>query len=160
MKRTYRAARREADREPVDLPITYEVQVPHPDAPELMVWEERTEVFRCRGEISSLTISELGYHADLDTQSAEGAALLRDIFSQAFGDDVEYKRFYAFTKTQRIDDDLLIEIMQDLIEEFTGRPTQRPSDSQRLPSTDGLPSKVVSLPGGFSTSATPLASSS
>lgn len=148
-RRSYRAARREAEQEPI------EFEVVHFDDTGTAV----TEVFTCRGEISTLTLSEFGHAADLDSATPEGAAVLRDIFHEAFGDEKEYRRFYKLVRRIHLPDDMLVDIMGGLIEDFTGRPTQRPSSSPASPSTTGADSRAISLPGGFSTQAAPLSSS-
>lgn len=155
--RTFKAARRAAKKEPVEFRVEYveEVLV---DGETLEV--EKSEVFTCTGDISTLSLSELAYNADIDAATAEGAAILAEIFREAFGDDVEYRRFYKFQKKYLDDDgDALIDIMGGLVEDFTGRPTQLPSASPVSSSTDGQGSKVTSLPGGFSIQAEPIASS-
>jgi hypothetical protein len=144
--RSYKAARREATKEPVKFAIGYE------DAD----GTEQEETFTCVGEVSSLVLSEMAYNADVDIATPEGAGLLRQFFAGAFGDDKEYQRFFRFVMTQGLSDDILMDVMQGVVEDFAGRPTKRPSDLPATPSTSGQGSRVVSLPGGFRTEATPV----
>lgn len=145
--RSYKAARREATKEPVKFEVGYEDDDGN----------EKMETFTCTGEVSSLVLSEMAYNADVDIATPEGAAVLRQFFAGAFGDQNEYRRFFRFVMTQGLDDDMLMEIMQGIAEDFAGRPTKRLSDSPGTPSTTGQDSRVVSLPGGFRTQAQPLA---
>lgn len=144
--RSYKAARREATKEPVKFEVGYEDD----DG------AEKTETFTCTGEVSSLVLSEMAYNANVEIATPEGAAVLREFFAGAFGDEGEYRRFFRFVMTQGLDDDFLMEIMQGIAEDFAGRPTKRLSDSLGTPSTTGPDSRVVSLPGGFRTQAQPV----
>lgn len=145
--RSYKAARREATKEPVEFRVDYE------DAD----GTEKVETFICTGEVSSLVLSEMAYNANVEIATPEGAAVLREFFAGAFGNEGEYRRFFRFVMTQGFDDDFLMEIMQGIAEDFAGRPTKRLSDSPGTQSTTGPDSRVVSLPGGFLTEAQPVA---
>lgn len=150
--RSYKAARRAAHRaegqiEPVDFEVSW---YDEEDA-------EQTEVFHAYGEPSMATLTDAGYFADLNADSPEAMAIIRRIFMEAIGEEAEFSRFWKVARL--IDSDTLVDIMAGLIEDTTGRPTSRPSDSSPSSSNDGEPSRVVSLPGGFSTQATPVDSS-
>lgn len=153
--RTFKAARRAAKKEPVEFRVEYvdEVEV---DGETLEL--EKAEVFTCSGDISALSLSEFARNADIDAATAEGAAILAEIFREAFDNDAEYRRFYRFQRRYLEPDDL-VDILGGLVEDFTGRPTQPPSVSSATSSTDGPDSRVTSLPGGFSIQAEPIASS-
>ncbi len=144
--RSYKAARREHTNEPVQFAVEYTDR----DG------DEQREVFTCVGEVSSLVLSEMAYNADVDVTTTEGAALLRQFFAAALGDAEQYKRLFRLVLTEGLDDDILMDIMAGLVEDFTGRPTKRPSALPATPSTSGPGSKVVSLPGGFRTEAQPV----
>lgn len=153
--RTFKAARRAAKQEPVEFRVEYVEEI---DVDGELLEVEKSEVFVCSGDISALSLSEFARSADLDAATAEGAAVLAEIFREAFDNDAEYRRFYRFQR-RYLDPDDLVDILGGLVEDFTGRPTQLPSDSSATSPTDGPDSKVTSLPGGFSIQATPIASS-
>lgn len=137
--RSYKAARRAAEREANRLePIPFEVS--YEDA----TGEEHEETFHLCGEVSGATLTDLGYFADTPIESPEGAAVVRRVFMEAFGDEVEFKRFWRVATL--LDEDTLTDIMVGAIEDTTGRPTRRPSDSSARSSTTGQPSRAVSLP--------------
>lgn len=149
MRRSYKAARRAARRaalEPVEFDVEYETEEQVLGSDETH-WAPHIEHFVARGEISTLMLSELAYNSDLETADPEAMALIRRLFSEAFGDDAEYRRFFKVITTYG-DDDMLMEIMQDLISEMVGRPTKAPSPSQSGQSTTGAKPKVVSLSAG------------
>lgn len=150
--RSYKAARRAKLREPITFEVDYIEE--GSDGEET----ERTMVFECKGKLSALTLSEFASSAEISADTPEGARALRDVLSSMFGDALEYRRFSNFAATY-LEDDQLVDIVGDLIEEFTGRPTERPESSPSSQSATGQGSKVVSLPGGFSTQAEPEISS-
>jgi hypothetical protein len=157
--RSYKAARRAANRaegqvDPVDFEVSWFEKVTGPDGTPVEL--EQTEVFHAYGEPSMATLTDAGYFAELNTDTPEAMAIIRRIFMEAIGDEDEFKRFW---KISRHLGDTLIDIMGGLIEDTLGRPTKRPSDSPPSSPNDGEPSRVVSLPGGFSTQATPVESS-
>lgn len=160
--RSYKAARRAASRaegqvEPVDFEVSwYEDEKDQETGSRREV--EKTDVFYAYGEPSMATLTDAGYFADLSAESPEAMAIIRRIFMEAIGNEAEFNRFWRVARL--IDSDTLVDIMAGLIEDTTGRPTKRPSDSLPSSSNDGAPSRVVSLPGGFSTQATPIDSSS
>jgi hypothetical protein len=152
MTRIYRAARRRSQKEPVTFDLHYEVPKEERDqeSGEVMgvTYRQRTEHFVCGGEVSTLLLSELAYNADLDVADPEAMKLIRNFFANAFGDSEEGRKGYALffrLVTRYGDDDLLMEIMAGMVEDFSGRPTKRPSQSPDTPSTTGETSKVVSL---------------
>lgn len=145
--RSYKAARRAArsQQEPVEFDFQWEENEAPEGEPER--WVERKEHFQCWGQVSTLVLSELAFNADVDSASPEGMSLIREVFSQAFGDPVEYRRFFRLV-TLHGDDEVLMDIMQGLIEDLMGRPTVEPSGSSSTPSETGVVSKVVSLSRG------------
>lgn len=155
--RSYKAARRAAKADPVTFEYTYVAEEKAPDGGKVEV--DKTTVFTCHGELSSLMLSEFAYHADLDVADPEGMSIVRQFFAEAFGDEEEYRRFFRL-HTRYGDDDLLMDIIGGLVEDFAGRPTRRASSSPSTPSTTGPTSRddswspeqeadVVVLPGGF-----------
>ncbi|MGI8682075.1 MAG: hypothetical protein ACR2JO_08090 [Mycobacteriales bacterium] len=158
--RSYKAARRAALKEPVEFDYEYVTTEPvvdedgapvaAPDGVPVTREVEKSEHFVCKGEVSALTLSEFAYNADVDSATLEGAALVRQFFGEAFGDEKEYQRFFRL-HIRHGDDDLLMDILSGLAEDFTGRPTKRPSDSPATPSetmVSGQSLKVVSLSRG------------
>lgn len=149
--RSYKAARRAATLEPVRFQYDYEVEVPVLDAQGTPTgatrWEERSRVFECHGEVSTLLLSEFAANAGVDTATPEGTALIAEFFRQAFGSERAYQEFFrVHTRHGGHDgDDLLMDILGGLVEDFTGRPTVQPSASLPTPSQSGAPSKVVSF---------------
>jgi hypothetical protein len=178
--RAYRAARRSASKRPVAFLYTYEEPVATYDEqgePSGEEWVERKVQFECRGEVSSLMLSELADSADTEVSDPAGMALLRKFFAAAFGvrtklmidretkepvlgqdgepmrepiKDDAYAQYAKFFKlhTEYGDDDLLMEIMQGLVEEFQARPTKPALPSSTGPETTGPVSKVVSFSRG------------
>lgn len=150
-RRNYKAARRRARAalEPVEFDFSWDENVAPEGEPEQ--WEEHTETFQCFGQVSTLVLSELAYNSDVEVATEEGMALIRQVFAQAFGSDAkaqaDYRRFFRLV-TLHGDDEVLMEIMQGLIEDLMGRPTQESSDSSSTPSTSGVTSKVVSFSRG------------
>jgi hypothetical protein len=149
--RSYKAARRAATKDAVPFRYDYEVEVDVLDDNDEPTgqkqWEERSREFSCKGEVSSLLLSELADNASVDVASPEGMSLVAQFFKQAFGDDEQYREFFRL-HTKYGTDDLLMDIMGGLVEDFVGRPTTRPSDSPATPSASGEVSKVVSLSRG------------
>lgn len=154
MSRSYRAARRRSQKAPVPFDLVVEIEKTkrddNGDVQEVYL-EDETHAFLCKGEVSTLLLSELAYNADLDVADPEAMKLVRSFFSNAFGPGEEQRKaYYRFFRliTEHGDDELLMEIMAGLVEDFMGRPTQQPSPSQLGPSTTGGESKVVSLSAG------------
>lgn len=149
--RSFRAARRSAERRPVPFLFVYEemVETKDPETDEVVgvEYEERREVFECRGEVSTLLLSELAYNSDVDVADPAAMGLIRQFFAQAFGDDDQYRRFFNL-QIKHGDDELLMEILGGLVEDFAARPTKPPSPSEPGLSSDGALSKVVSLSRG------------
>lgn len=103
--------------------------------------------FAASGGVSLLDLVEVARMADADAASPEGVAALGDFFEAALGRD-GYRRFRSHCREHGTDPETLLAIMEDLVEDVGGRPTQRPS-----PSADGLPaagttSRVVSFSRG------------
>lgn len=103
--------------------------------------------FIARGNAKMLDLCEFARAADLEAASAAGMAALAEFYEALLG-RAEYQRFRKHCRTEDTDDDVLIQIMQDLIEEFTSRPTRRSSASAGGPQTTSPTSKVVSLSSG------------
>ena len=84
--------------------------------------------FVCTGGVSLLDMSELAKLAEVDVESAEGAAAIAELFKGALG-RVEYDRFRQHTRTHHTDPDTILEIMKDMVEHVTGGPTRRSNSS-------------------------------
>lgn len=157
-------ARRRHDRaqlKPVEFDLAYTVRAEHrcdetcalPCSRVGLIEDvDREEHFTCRGNVSSIMLSEFAHNADVDVSSGEGMELIRELFSDAFADPAEYKRF--FRAARHLDDDDLMDVMGAVIEEFSARPTQQLSPSPKQPATTGSDSQVVSLPGGYEVAST------
>lgn len=153
--RTYKAGRRRASKKPVYFRLQYEERtlVRDPDTQEVTgeQVEDRSQLFRCRGEVSTLLLSELAYNADLDVADPEAMKLIRAFFSNAFGEEEEdraqYRLFFNLI-TKHGDDDLLMEVMAGLVEDFQVGRTEQRSISQESQPDAGESSKVVSLSAG------------
>lgn len=158
MGRSYKAARRAHLRQPVTFTVDYVDDVRDPATGQVSE-VEKTETFTCKGDMTALVLSELGYHADLNLGDPEGMAVLRQTFQAAFGDDAEYRRFFRFHIKVQLDDDTLMDILMDLVEDMVGRPTQPPSASSGAPSTTGGGSTAGTSPAQvnpFNTDAVPV----
>lgn len=105
--------------------------------------------FVCEGGISTLDISEFAKVAKtgIDTEDPAAAAVFAEFFEAALGPKV-YAQFRKHVRDHGTDQDVFVDIMSGIIEDFLGRPTQEPSHSQDGPSTTGPTSKVVSLSKG------------
>lgn len=98
--------------------------------------------FTATGSLSILEVLELAKHFDADVESAEGLAAVADFFRGLLGGD--YDRFRAHCREHRTDPDTLIGIMQDVMDDLSGRPFDGSSRSPGGPSTTGPTLKVVS----------------
>jgi hypothetical protein len=129
MSRSYRSAKREHKR----LDITFTLD---------------DVEFRCAGRPTVLDISELAEVAELgvDTEDPRAIAAMSKFFRAVLGK--EYTRFREHMRTHDTGEDVLVEIMQGIMEDLAGRPTEEPSHSQDGPSTTGPMSRVVSLQRG------------
>lgn len=105
--------------------------------------------FVCEGGVSTLDISEFAKVAKtgIDTEDPAAAAVFAEFFEAALGPKV-YAQFRQHVRKHHTDEDVFVDIMHGIIEDFLGRPTQEPSHSQDGPSTTGPTSKVVSLQRG------------
>ncbi len=97
------------------------------------------------GGVSLLDLCEMARLADVDATSPEGAAALADFFHDALGDG--YERFRLHVREHHTDPGTLVDIMADMIEATTARPTRRPSDSSDGPTTTGPTLRVISSDG-------------
>lgn len=152
--RSYKAARRAALKAPVEFDYEYETD----DG------TAHSEHFVCTGEVSSLMLSEFAYNAEIAVATNEGMALIRKFLTSAFGvqtkkvgdqevvveDDAvrQYRRFFQL-HTQYGSDELLMEILAGLVEDFVGRPTVQPTSSQSGQSTSGPTSRDDSSPAAI-----------
>lgn len=110
-------------------------------------WFDLDEVrFHCYGNVTLLDLSELTRAASSVMESPDGAAALADFFEAALG-RAEYRRFKDHTRAHGTSEDIIASIMQDLAEEFTARPTMRPSPSAPGPLNTIPTSKVISPSG-------------
>lgn len=105
--------------------------------------------FVCEGGLTTLDISEFAMAAKngMDTADPAAAAVFAEFFQAALG-PTQYRRLKDHMRSHGTDDDVLVDIMQGLMEDFLGRPTEEPSHSQTGPSTTGGMSRVVSLQRG------------
>lgn len=109
--------------------------------------------FVCDGALTTLDISELAEVAELgvDTEDPRAAAAITKFFRAALGMP-EYTRLKNFIRTEKLDDDVLVDIMAGIMEDFAARPTEQPSSSHDGQSTTGPTSnpgsRVVSLQSG------------
>lgn len=128
MSRAYESAKREHAGEPITFTLD-------------------GELFTCQGDVTILDISEYARHADLDADATGAAAVVAEFFANALG-AVEYRRFRRHVREHGTSNDTIIAIMQGIIEDVYGRPTERSSGLPDGPSTTGRISKVVSLSRG------------
>lgn len=99
------------------------------------------ELFEAQGA-SMLDVAELAQYADADGDSPEGAAALATFFRGAMGD--EYERFRAHVRKHRTSMDTLLQILQDMVLDMSGRPLPQSPPSQPGPTTTPTTSMVVS----------------
>lgn len=137
--RSYDVARRQAAGEPVQFELTYT------EVDDNVAVQHRKEVFTCNGEISSILLAEFARNAGMQVTDPRAMGLLAEFFVEAFGDEEEYKRFMRFRHKHRISDERVMEIVGDLMEDLSGRPTKPPSHSQGGQSRSGRTSKDGSL---------------
>lgn len=170
--RTYKAARRAAQRaaraaEPLRFELVWDEDQVKVDAADQPVVDdagdpvtetvEKTATFTCRGEITTLMISEfaLAANAATEEEAEKHGGKLSEIFQDAIGDDGEYDRFSRIVR-KHFDDQELMEILGGIIEEQTGRPTKESSPPSDVPlevtaieEMSGGSGKVVHLAGGY-----------
>ncbi|MCK2219694.1 hypothetical protein MF672_038750 [Actinomadura sp. ATCC 31491] len=98
------------------------------------------------GEISLMDISEFARlaAAGFDTDSADGIAILADIYRAILGPQ-EYGRFRQHCREHGTDGEVLIEILGGLLSEQGERPTERSSGSPDGPPTMPDTARVVSF---------------
>lgn len=114
---------------------------------QVLPWFELDQTrFTCYGNVSLLDLCELAGAAAADMDSPEGMAAVAEFFKAALG-NAEYQRFKIHLRRHATSEDIVASIMQDLAEEFTARPTGRPSQSLLGPLTTIPTSKVVSPSG-------------
>lgn len=110
--------------------------------------------FVATGSVSMLDISEFARLAaqGVDSDSPEAVAFLADTFRALLGDQ-EYHRFREHCRRHDTDAGVLVEILGDLageqVEDETGRPTPRPSDSSDGPPPGPATARVVSFSRGI-----------
>ena len=110
------------------------------------------EVFEGEGTVSLMDLSEFARlaAAGFDDGSADGIAILADIYRNLLG-DAEYQRFRRHCRERDVDGGLLVEIIAGTMAEASeeaGRPTERPSDLPDGPPEGGGTARVVSLQRG------------
>jgi hypothetical protein len=105
--------------------------------------------FTARGGLGGmvLELGELAKLRDLDAESPEGMAAIATIFEMLLG-PAEYERFRAYVRTEGIDQDVLLELVQDMFTEVVGHPLAPPPDSSLGPSTPPRTYKVISASDG------------
>jgi hypothetical protein len=101
--------------------------------------------FVASGGMSMLELFEIARLADVDADSPEGMGALADFFRTMLGDD--YGRFREHCRVHATDGDTLVQIMQDVMEAATDRPTVPPSDSASGQTSTG-PTLRVRSPDG------------
>jgi len=100
--------------------------------------------FHPGGGVSMLDLFELARYGDIDSASPEGMAAIGAFFRELFG-PAEYPRFRKHCSEHSTDEETLLQILTDIVEEGSARPSDRPSDSQDGSTATGPMSKVVSL---------------
>ena len=119
----------------------------------VLPWFELDGVkFVARGRLKLLDLCEFARAADITAASAEGIAALAEFFEALLG-RAEYVRFRKHNRDNDTPDETLLDIMGDLVEEFTARPTVQPSPSAPGLLTTSPTSRVVSLSQGSDTRA-------
>jgi hypothetical protein len=103
--------------------------------------------FVATGGVKLLELCELAQVADVDSASVEGAAALGQFFRSLLGQD--YDRFRVHCREHGTDPDTLLQIVADVIEAVSERPTRRPSDSADGPPTTGRTWRVHSADGSW-----------
>ncbi|SFK92711.1 hypothetical protein SAMN05216275_14170 [Streptosporangium canum] len=105
--------------------------------------------FTCTDQLALLDLSEFARLASqgLDSDSPDGIAAIGEFLTAILG-DVTYQRFRRHCRQHKTDGETIVAIIGDLIQDFSARPTSRPSDSSDgPPSTEGT-ARVVSLSRG------------
>ena len=110
---------------------------------------EPTPPFTARGGLGGmvLELGELAKLRDLDAESPEGMAAIATVFEMLLGPQ-EYARFREYVRTEGIDQDVLLELVQDLFVEVVGHPLAQPTDSSPGPTTSRPTYRVISPSGG------------
>lgn len=101
------------------------------------------EVFTCAPTLAALPMLKLAKSADKG--GAEGVAAFYDFLTAMLVQD-DVPRFEAMMQRERIGMEQLSELVAWVVEEATGRPTQRPSDLPERPSNTSRPLTAVSSP--------------
>lgn len=116
-----------------------------PDAPKLE-FDLDGVTFVGDGRISMLDLSEFARLATkgVDSGSAEGVAILADVYLSLLGDST-YQKFRVHCREHGTDGGVLVEILGGLIAEEADRPTSRPSDSSDGPPSEPGMQTVVSF---------------
>jgi hypothetical protein len=102
--------------------------------------------FTPQGNVHLLDLCELARNADADIESPTGMGALADFFEGLLGGG-EYKRFRAHCRQHHTESEVLFQIMNDIVNEVSGRPTRRSEPSAPGLSTTGNIAKVVSFQG-------------
>lgn len=124
--RSYTSAKREYQRKPVTFDL-----------------DGRT--FSCEGGVTTLDVSEFARYESVEMDDPRAVGVLAEFFENTLGAK-EYARFRTHVREHGTSDETIMEIMQGIIEDVLGRPTERPSDSSDGPSTTGTTLKEGSSP--------------
>lgn len=109
--------------------------------------------FVCEGRLTTLDLAELAEVAELgvDTEDPRAAAAISKFMRAALGST--YNAFKEHTRQYGTGDDVLIDVMRGIMEDFAARPTEQPSSSHDGQSTTGPGSnpepRVISLQTGM-----------
>ena len=139
MSRSYEVAAREGTGEPITFDMVH-VEVD----PATGEQQKVTTTFTCRGELEPMMLIEMSRHADETGFTPQTLALIGDFLAQVFGDPAEHRRFNLYCHQQRVDYELLVQVMQDLVEDFTNRPFEVSEGSSTSLSSGGPTSKADS----------------
>lgn len=96
------------------------------------------ETYRCRPILPGSTLVRIIEATD----GGNGVAVINDLFREAL-DPADADRFFEVLEGTEyvVSIETLIEILQWLVEQYSQRPTKRPSSSEDGPSTTGLTSE-------------------
>lgn len=105
--------------------------------------------FTCTEDLALLDLSEFARLASqgIDSDSPDGLAAIGEFLSAILGDAM-YQRFRRHCRQHKTDGETIVAIIGDLIEDFSARPTSRPSASSAGPPTIEGTARVVSLSRG------------
>jgi len=93
-------------------------------------------------DVTILDVTELARMHNASAESPEGIAALGEFFETCLGP--RYRAFRSHCRANRTSEDVLMDIMEGLLEDLAGYPTQPPSPSPGGPSGTGPTSKPAS----------------